>query len=117
MSQSSDGEPGSKRPRDAGDLAGRLDRLNEKLKRADLDKAGEAAETRSSGSNSTAMALALRVGSEFIAAIIVGGAIGWGVDSLAGSAPWGMIVFLMLGFAAGVLNVLRSAGLMRMPGQ
>lgn len=117
MSQSSDGKPGSARPDDAGDLAGRLDRLNEKLKRADLDKAGQSAEARSSGLNPTSLALALRMGSEFIAAIIVGGAIGWGVDRLAGSSPWGMIVFLMLGFAAGVLNVLRSAGQMRLPGQ
>lgn len=118
MSQSSDGNPGPARPESSGDLAGRLDRLDEKLKRrADLDKAEQAAEARSSSTNPTALALALRVGSEFIAAIIVGGAIGWGVDRLAGSSPWGMIVFLMLGFAAGVLNVLRSAGLMRLPGQ
>lgn len=117
MSQSSDGKPGPTRPTDNGDLAGRLDRLNEKLKRTDLDKAGRSAETRSSGSNPAALALALRMGSEFIAAIIVGGAIGWGIDRLAGSSPWAMIVFLMLGFAAGVLNVLRSAGQMRPPGQ
>jgi ATP synthase protein I len=27
-----------------------------------------------------------------------------------GTSPWGAIVFLMLGFAAGVLSVMRSAG-------
>jgi len=56
------------------------------------------------------MGKALRLSSEFIAGIVVGAAIGWFVDTMAGTTPWGFVVFLMLGFAAGVLNVLRSAG-------
>jgi len=59
---------------------------------------------------------AFRLATEFIAGILVGAAIGWGVDRLFGSSPWGLIVFLLLGFAAGVLNVLRSAGLVGEPG-
>lgn len=54
---------------------------------------------------------AFKLSSEFIAGIAVGVGIGWMVDRLAGTSPWGLIVFLLLGFAAGVLNVLRSAGL------
>lgn len=57
------------------------------------------------------MALALRLSADFVAGVLVGAAIGWGIDWLLGISPWGMIVFLLLGFAAGVLNVLRSAGL------
>jgi len=57
------------------------------------------------------MGYALRLSSEFIAGVIVGAAIGWIVDRMAGTSPWGLIVFLLLGFGAGVLNVLRSAGL------
>lgn len=56
---------------------------------------------------------AMRLSSEFIAAVLVGCLIGWGFDILLGTKPWGLIVFLLLGFVAGVLNVLRSAGLMR----
>ncbi|WP_367249115.1 AtpZ/AtpI family protein, partial [Pseudomonas sp. SB113] len=41
----------------------------------------------------------------------VGVGIGWVLDSFAGTSPWGLIVFLFLGFGAGVLNVLRSAGM------
>ena len=37
--------------------------------------------------------------------------LGWIIDRLAGTAPWGLIVGLLLGFGAGILNVLRSAGL------
>nr|WP_295469046.1 AtpZ/AtpI family protein [Mesorhizobium sp.] len=57
------------------------------------------------------MGYALRLSSEFIAGVVVGAAIGWFVDRMAGTSPWGLIVFLFLGFGAGVLNVLRSAGL------
>ena len=41
----------------------------------------------------------------------VGVGIGWAIDRWAGTSPWGLIVFLLLGFAAAVLNVLRSAGM------
>ncbi|HWK65158.1 MAG TPA: AtpZ/AtpI family protein [Rhizobiaceae bacterium] len=54
---------------------------------------------------------ALKLSSEFIAGIVVGAGLGWFIDTLAGTSPWGLIVFLFLGFGAGVLNVLRSAGL------
>ena len=53
---------------------------------------------------------ALKLSSEFIAGVAIGAALGWVVDRYAGSSPWGMIVFLLLGFGAGVLNVMRSAG-------
>ena len=54
---------------------------------------------------------ALRLSSEFIAAVALGAALGWFIDYLAGTSPWGLMIFLLLGFAAGVLSVLRSAGL------
>jgi ATP synthase protein I len=54
---------------------------------------------------------ALRLSSEFIAGVAFGAAIGWFIDYLAGTSPWGLMIFLLLGFAAGVLSVLRSAGL------
>jgi ATP synthase protein I len=62
-------------------------------------------------------AQAFKLSSEFIAGIAVGVGIGWFVDRMAGTSPWGLIVFLLLGFGAGVLNVLRSAGLMAEFGQ
>ncbi|MES0068985.1 AtpZ/AtpI family protein [Mesorhizobium sp. M0074] len=60
---------------------------------------------------------ALKLSSEFIAGVVVGAGIGWIIDRLAGTTPWGLIVFLLLGFGAGVLNVMRSAGLMAEFGQ
>lgn len=54
---------------------------------------------------------ALKLSSEFIAGIVVGAGLGWIIDRLVGTSPWGLIVFLLLGFCAGVLNILRSAGM------
>jgi ATP synthase protein I len=42
--------------------------------------------------------------------VLVGAGVGWLIDRLLGISPWGFIVFLLLGFVAGVLNVMRSAG-------
>jgi ATP synthase protein I len=60
---------------------------------------------------------ALKLSSEFIAGVVVGAGIGWIIDRLAGTSPWGLIVFLLLGFGAGVLNVMRSAGVVAEFGQ
>ncbi|MBL8585000.1 MAG: AtpZ/AtpI family protein [Rhizobiaceae bacterium] len=62
-------------------------------------------------SGKTGYGQAFKLSSEFIAGIAVGAGLGWVIDRYAGTSPWGLIVFLLLGFAAGVLNVLRSAGM------
>lgn len=53
---------------------------------------------------------AFKLSGEFIGGIVVGIGLGWFFDRLFDTSPWGLIVFLLLGFAAGVLNVLRAAG-------
>lgn len=58
---------------------------------------------------------ALKLSSEFVSAIIVGALLGYLLDRWIGTAPWGMIVFLLLGFCAGVLNVLRMTGKVATP--
>jgi ATP synthase protein I len=44
---------------------------------------------------------------------VFGAGIGWLIDRALGISPWGLTAFLLLGFAAGVLNVMRSAGAAR----
>ena len=56
------------------------------------------------------MALGFRLSSELIAGVLVGGLMGWGFDRLLSTSPFGLIAFVLLGFTAGVLNVIRSAG-------
>ena len=50
---------------------------------------------------------ALRIGSEIIIATAVGGGIGFSIDSWLSTKPWFLIVFLLLGNAAGLWNVFR----------
>ena len=70
-------------------------------------------------SDPSAMAKGFRLSTELVAGVIVGAIIGWGLDKLLGISPWGLIVFLLLGFVAGVLNVMRAAGVVapsKLPG-
>ena len=51
---------------------------------------------------------AFRLASEFVAAIIVGAGLGYGIDLIFGTRPWGLAVLLVLGFIAGVVNIVRA---------
>ncbi len=55
------------------------------------------------------MSIALRFSTEMVVALIVGGVLGYGIDWLAGTKPIFMILFFVLGAAAGILNVIRAA--------
>lgn len=57
----------------------------------------------------------MRLSAELVGGVVVGFLLGWLFDRLLGTSPWGLIVFLLLGFAAGVLNVMRSAGVIQSP--
>ncbi|MFN3212140.1 MAG: AtpZ/AtpI family protein [Henriciella sp.] len=56
----------------------------------------------------SAGALALRYGAEFGAAVFVGIMIGLGIDHVFGTAPWGILIMMTFGLAAGVLGVIRA---------
>ena len=53
------------------------------------------------------MSLGLQAGSEFVSAVVVGAGIGWVLDKGLGTKPAFLIVFFMIGVAAGVWNVIR----------
>ena len=56
-----------------------------------------------------AFAKAFRFVAELIAGVGVGGFIGWALDRQLGTAPWLLVLFVTLGFAAGLTNVIRGA--------
>ena len=92
-----------------------LDRRRRALEEALASRQRKDAAAADQGDKSRGMAgfgYAMRLSSEFIAAIIVGAGLGWIIDWAFGITPWGLVVFLLLGFCAGVLNVLRAAGLL-----
>ena len=57
----------------------------------------------------SAMSLGFRVMSEFVAAVAVGGLIGWQADKWIGTSPLLLILFLLLGTAAGFWTVYKLA--------
>ncbi len=91
------------------ELARRLDRLSRELDAERRDRATAEEPPRTGSSD---FAWAFRLASEFVAGVLVGVALGWGLDRVAGTSPWGLIGFLLLGFAAGVLNVVRASSRM-----
>ncbi|HEX8167804.1 MAG TPA: AtpZ/AtpI family protein [Beijerinckiaceae bacterium] len=97
-------------PDSDGDLSERLKRLETQLDRKRETAAGPAGGSRQPPSDPSALGRAFRMSSEFVAGVIAGGGLGWIFDRLLGTSPLGLIVFLMLGFAAGAFNVIRAAG-------
>ena len=96
-------------------LSARLQRLGEGLARQRaVETSKDASEDRAA--TASGYAKGFRLSSELVAGVIVGAGLGWLVDRWFGITPWGLIIFLLLGFAAGVLNVMRSAGVVASPG-
>jgi ATP synthase protein I len=91
-------------------LSARLQRLNEGL--GQLRKSGRTSESSEAERAATASGYAkgFRLSSELVAGVLVGAGLGWLTDRWFGTSPWGLMILLLLGFAAGVLNVMRSAG-------
>ena len=55
------------------------------------------------------MGNAFKLGTELVAAVVVGTIIGFILDSWFDTKPWFIIIFFFLGAAAGMLNVIRAA--------
>ncbi|MDX8436255.1 MULTISPECIES: AtpZ/AtpI family protein [Mesorhizobium] len=111
------GETGRGKQREADIRDDDLERRRRDLEASLATRRPDRLEGKDDAKAVTGYGQALKLSSEFIAGIVVGVAIGWIIDRLAGISPWGLIVGLLLGFGAGVLNVLRSAGLVAQFGQ
>ncbi|MEL6946807.1 MAG: AtpZ/AtpI family protein [Pseudomonadota bacterium] len=94
-------------------LDARLEKLRSQLGSGTLEKSQTVAKQEQSAESKKSMAQAFRLSSEFIAGIVVGAGIGYLIDAFFGTSPWGLIVFLLFGFCAAVVNVLRAAGMMQ----
>ena len=118
MAESANGEGNGSRDKspDEAALSARLGSLGQRLskirgnRKIGMDSSGN--EQDAAQAKASAMAVGLRLSSELVAGVLGGAALGWGFDRLLSTSPWGLIVFLLLGFTAGVINVMRSAGVM-----
>jgi len=81
----------------------RLDELGRKIEAARGASPEQGPQRPAAGRN-----LAYRLPTEFVAAVFVGAAFGWGFDRLTGLKPFGIIVFMILGMAAAFYSVFRT---------
>ena len=110
MAQARQDDDRNEPPADEAELSARLQRLGERLGQHQSDRPSENDPRPGAGADPSALARGLRLSAEFVAGILVGAALGWLMDRWLGTSPWGLIVLLLLGFAAGVLNMMRAAG-------
>lgn len=83
---------------------------------ARVDKARAAHEARPGGGSRSGdgprrenVGVGLRIALDLVAGVVVGTALGWGLDRWLGTKPWFLIVGFMVGSAAGFMSVVRIA--------
>ena len=94
-------ETGSRAP-------GVTDDLGQRIARAQAKRPVSAAAEQMRQREMSGMGRGFRLASEFVAAIIVGVGLGLLVDYFLPTRPWGLVVLMLLGFAAGIVNVVRA---------
>jgi ATP synthase protein I len=104
-----------RRSSDEADLSARLRRLGDRLGQVRASQPSEPSAQAGSAPDRSGMARALRLSSELVAGVVVGGAIGYALDWWLGIRPWGFIVFVLLGFVAGIVNLMRAVGMLANP--
>jgi len=82
----------------------RLAELEERLRKARGER-----EVRPEEPSQSKLGVAFRLVTELLAAVIVGGGIGWALDRVFGTSPLLLIVMFLLGVAAGMRNLIRTA--------
>ena len=110
MAQARGDDDRNEPPVDEAELSARLQRLGERLGRHHSERPSENDPGQGVKADTSALARGFRLSAEFVAGILVGAAIGWLLDRWFGTAPWGMVMLLLLGFAGGILNMIRAAG-------
>jgi ATP synthase protein I len=84
-----------------------LDKLDAQLKAA-RERNPEPVSRSGPSEGKSGMAMGMRLSAELLAGVLVGLGVGWALDRWLGTGPWLLLVFLLLGTAAGILNVVRA---------
>jgi ATP synthase protein I len=93
------------------------DRLRVARARRGLEESGQPPAAAPDDAGPSAMAIGLRVGVELVSAFAVAVAIGWALDRWLHTGPVLLVVFVLLGGAAGIANVWRLMGRLSPKGQ
>jgi ATP synthase protein I len=102
-------ENGEISPEDREAIRKRSAELGQKLDALKSQKAKVERSTGGGPQDQSAYGEAFKFAAELVVGVVVGGGLGWLLDRQFGTAPWLMIVMVILGFAAGLLNVVRAA--------
>lgn len=86
-----------------------FDELDLRIRAAREREAEVAGQENERRNPSSGIGLGMRLSVEFVAGVAVGVGLGYFLDRLIGTAPWLMVLFLLLGGAAGVANAYRAA--------
>lgn len=101
-------DKGATGPEERAELERRLAGLERRLDKIRSEEAIKAEAEEDARMHSRGMAYGLRMASELVGAVLVGGLIGYGLDYLSGTSPWLFLLFFVVGLIAGVRNVLRG---------
>jgi ATP synthase protein I len=89
------------------------ERLKERIKELEdkvhAREGGNGLSDEEAGRRGSALGKAFQLSVELVAGVFVGGLIGWFLDNWLGKSPLFLLIFLLLGIAAGFLNVIRAA--------
>ncbi|PLX35751.1 MAG: hypothetical protein C0605_08495 [Hyphomicrobiales bacterium] len=99
-----DKSPPPKRDKQAS-FEARLDALDDRLDRLDTQKQAPQPDAK----RGTAIGIAFRLVTELVAGLAVGAFLGYWIDRILGTTPVFLLIFFILGAAAGILNVFRAA--------
>ena len=88
----------------------RLDALDEKIS---ASRQGQVPPEKQARVNANMLGLAYRLLVEILVGIAVGGFVGWWMDKVLDTKPIWMLVFLVLGMGAGLMNSVRTVNEMR----
>jgi ATP synthase protein I len=91
-----------------GGLPDPLARLGVRLDKARSTRGGEPAAGPDAAGGQQAMGMGLRIGVEFVVAVVMATGLGWALDRWLGTRPWGTIVLFFLGVGAGMMSVYRA---------
>jgi ATP synthase protein I len=87
-----------------------LKRLGERIDEAERKRSEQGESPKP-----TSLGIAFRFATEMVTALVVSGGLGWSIDwafehwASVQTRPWVMVVFVLLGAAAGIRNVMRAA--------